>query len=741
MGGMSIESEVSFNSGRTVCDHIDATKYEVVPLFQKKTRELYILPWYFLHRGKISDFEHRLESEAERITWDTIPARVDFVFIAQHGRYAEDGCLQGTLEVLGVPYLGAKVLGAALGMDKFVQKEWLALRGIDVAKGFVIRPQEINTLEEKEVARRLEVAGIFYPVVVKPVHEGSSLGVSIVNSYDELVKAVFAAAHIDEQRVQQVLVEEKLVGTEFTVISLERYEIINGEIKPVWHPLSITEVVTNDGIFDYEQKYMPGRAQKHTPARLLPELIEAINEVVVKASEALQFKTESRIDGFVTIDGRIVIVDVNPISGMGPASFIFDQAAESGLNPSALLSHILETEMMRYGFIEPHDQKIHYTSRANSGSKIRVAVLMGGDSNEREVSLESGRNVCYKLSPEKYEAIPVFVDDAMKLHCISERQLIKPSTRAIKESLTPDQYFSWSKLSDIADFVFIGLHGGRGENGSVQGMLETLGIPYNGSGPRASALCIDKHKTNALLAHCGIAVPRNELLAKKTWASFSFKEKEAKAREVANHFGFPLIVKPHDDGCSVFVSRPNTADELVSCLDEYFTTEKDFALIEEYIQGMELTCGVIGNDEPRALPPSKAVSRGEILSMEEKFLPGAGENQTPAPLHPGAMALVKKVMESVYSVLGCKGYVRIDCFYQTAEQSPTGSERVVVLEVNNLPAMTPATCIFHQAAEIGLRPMEFVDKIITFGFELHAKEQKAKITEVIHQASLFDVVV
>lgn len=740
MGGMSVESEVSFNSGRTVCDYIDAARYEVVPLFQRKTGELFVLPWYFLHRGKISDFEHRLESEAERILWDNLPGRVDFVFIAQHGRFAEDGCLQGALEVLGLPYLGAKVLGASLGMDKSVQKEWLSLRGIDVPNGFIVAPHEINTLEEKEVVRRFDASSLSYPVIVKPVHEGSSLGVHIVNSYDELVKAVYAAAHVDVQRVQEVIVEEKLIGTEFTVIAIEKYQAINGDIKPVWQPLSITEVVTNNGIFDYAQKYMPGKANKHTPARLIPELIEEVYKVIIKASDALQFKTVSRIDGFVTVDGRIVIVDVNPISGMGPASFIFDQAAESGLNPSALLSHILETEMMRYGFIEVHDQQTNRAAQNANNSKIRVAVLMGGDSNEREIALESGRNVCYKLSPEKYEAIPVFVDDKMKLHRITERQLIKPSTRAIKESLTRDQYFSWSKLPEVADFVFIGLHGGRGENGSVQGMLETLGVPYNGSGPRASALCMDKHKTNALLAHCGIAVPKNIFLEKAYWTHLDLAEKTEKAQNIADILGLPLIVKPHDDGCSVFVSRPTTTAELVACLDDYFTTEKEQAFIEEYIRGMELTCGVIGNDQPRALPPSRAVSQGEILSMEEKFLPGAGENQTPAPLNPNAMALVKRVMESVYSIMGCKGYVRIDCFYQSAEQSSTGSERVVVLEINNLPAMTPATCIFHQAAEIGLRPMEFIDKIINFGFELHAKEQKPKVAEVIHQASLFDAV-
>jgi D-alanine-D-alanine ligase len=139
---------------------------------------------------------------------------------------------------------------------------------------------------------------------------------------------------------------------------------------------------------------------------------------------------------------------------------------------------------------------------------------------------------------------------------------------------------------------------------------------------------------------------------------------------------------------------------------------------------MELTVGVMGNETPKALPPSQAVSTSDILSIEEKFLPGAGENQTPAPLPAATLRLVQDTMEQVYTALGCKGYVRIDCFYQRADESPTGTERVVVLEINTLPGLTPATCIFHQAAEIGMRPMDFIDAIVQFGFEEHASRVK-----------------
>src|ERR1700740_23965 len=101
MGGKSIEHEVSFNSGRTICDHLDTSRYEIIPLYQTRTGLLYILPWHFLHRGKTTDFEHRLHNQASSVSWDQLKNIIDFVYIATHGRYAEDGTLQGILEIMG----------------------------------------------------------------------------------------------------------------------------------------------------------------------------------------------------------------------------------------------------------------------------------------------------------------------------------------------------------------------------------------------------------------------------------------------------------------------------------------------------------------------------------------------------------------------------------------------------------------------------------------------------------------
>ncbi|MBM3893745.1 hypothetical protein FJ365_05095 [Candidatus Dependentiae bacterium] len=363
--------------------------------------------------------------------------------------------------------------------------------------------------------------------------------------------------------------------------------------------------------------------------------------------------------------------------------------------------------------------------------KLRVAVIFGGDSNEREVSFESGRNVCYKLSPQKYDVLPLFLSDQMELFHLPQNILIKNSTRAVADLVTGEMKLEWSDLPAKADFVFLGLHGGKGENGSVQGALEMLELPYNGSGVLASALCMNKFKTNTFLRSRGFAVPQAALLEKQEWLGLAPETKDAFLNTFLkqHNLALPVITKPHDDGCSVMVSKAKTIELLVQHLDTYFASTKNTVLIEELITGIELTVGVVGNENPFAMPPSLAVAKGDILTQEEKFLPGAGENQTPAPLSAPVLALIQQTVCDAYVAVGCKGYARIDCFYQDETVSPTGKQRIVLLEFNTLPALTPATCLFHQAAELDINPMNFFDNIIQLGLELH----KSKTPTIVPQ--------
>ncbi|MCK4517935.1 ATP-grasp domain-containing protein [Candidatus Babeliales bacterium] len=716
MGGRSLEREVSFNSGRTVCDHIDASRYDVVPIFQAADGLLFLLPLKFLHRGKTADFEKRLSSEAKQVSWDNLKKLVDFIYIAVHGRYAEDGTLQGILEVLGIPYLGSKVSASALGMDKVIQKDLLRMQNISVPKDLVLTSVQIKTLSLSQVERLLAKEKLSFPFIVKPVREGSSFGISVVHSLKELPLALKKACWQDVTQEQPVLIEEKIEGMEFTCIALEKSNHLSLSVLEIgrWHCLPATEVIPEEGtgFHDYEQKYMPGRSTKITPARCSSEQMKSIHEACVRVSDTLEFSTFFRIDGFLTKDKKIIIIDPNTLSGMGPASFLFHQAAHVGLNHTQLINYLIDAELERYGLLKEvisfQELKNKKNMSKESQEKKRIIVLLGGDSNEREISLESGRNVCYKLSPSKYEVIPVFVDDQMNLYKLSAHLLIQNSTRDIKKLLTQEIQIKWDDLPSLCDFVFIALHGGKGESGSVQGTLEMLGLPYNGPGVLTSSLCMDKQKTNEFLKQKGFDVPASVLLKRGDVEAWEEKISGLK---------FPLILKPSDDGCSMLVSKVSNKKEFKVAFEEYFTSEKNILMVEEFVYGMELTCGVVGNDEITVFPPSRTVITGDILSIEEKFLPGAGENQTPAPLPAQAIALVQETIKKAYLALGCVGYSRIDCFYQDEKTSPTKKQRVVILEVNSLPGLTPATCLFHQAAEIGLKPMELIDKIVELGFE------------------------
>ncbi len=716
MGGKSIEKEVSFNSGRTVCDHLDTSRYDIIPIFQTASGQLFILPWYFLHRGKITDFQHRLANESQEIAWDDLKNLVDFVYIATHGRFAEDGTVQGFLEVLGIPYLGSGRLASALCMDKTKLKKVLSAHSIQVPHGITVTPATINNFEnhKKEILQQFEQSNLTFPLVVKPNEEGSSLGITIVTQEEDLYGALHNACTIHPEKQQSVLVEEKLEGMEFSSITITDYK--TGKLLP----LPPTEIVVekNSHIFDYDQKYMPGRAEKFTPARCSQEIINNIQKTCIQTAQILGITNIARIDGFVTKDGRVVIVDPNTLSGMAPSSFLFREAAEINMSHTDLINHLIETELQQTGDLQniiKHEQE--KAKKGMNNKKLRVAVLMGGSSNEKEISLETGRNITYKLSPHKYDITPVFVSSKMALHKINQAVLVRNSTREIELQLDQTTQIKWHDLPKFFDFVFIGLHGGHGENGAVQGTLEMLGLPYNGSDVLTSALCMDKYKTNEYLRNEGFEVPQSLLIAKDMWKD---NKKELLAT-IKKTLPLPLIAKPHDDGCSVMVKKITTEQQLAKTIEAIFAHNKTHVLIEECIAGMELTVGVIGNEKPQALPPSQAVSTAGILSIEEKFLPGAGQNLTPAPLSKPALQLVQKTMEKVYAAIGCTGYARIDCFYQSAQQSSTKKERVITLEINSLPGMTPATCIFHQAAEIGMKPMDFIDTIVKLGLQAHKK--------------------
>jgi len=343
--------------------------------------------------------------------------------------------------------------------------------------------------------------------------------------------------------------------------------------------------------------------------------------------------------------------------------------------------------------------------------RLRVGVIMGGMSSEREISLESGRNIYNNLDLSKYEGVPIFLDSKGRLWEMTLPLLVQNTTADIEARLEKEATrIPYEKLKELVDFVYIGLHGKYGEDGCLQGLLELLGIPYTGSGVLASAIGLDKHMTRRLLVASGIRVPRYLAIPEKAWQ----EQREEMEKEIEETLGYPCVVKPTREGCSTGLSVVREEEQLAPAMKKAFQWDTT-CLVEELLRGTEITCGVIGNEKPIAFLPTETPPRGDFLTVEEKFLPGEGENITPARISQEIIEKVQRVMLEAYKALGTKVYARLDGFIVDGE--------VIVTETNTLPGMTPSTCIFHQAAEEGMSPMELVTKVIELSLEAHSRKK------------------
>jgi D-alanine-D-alanine ligase len=344
--------------------------------------------------------------------------------------------------------------------------------------------------------------------------------------------------------------------------------------------------------------------------------------------------------------------------------------------------------------------------------KLRVGIIMGGISSEKEVSLESGRNIFSKIDRRQYDPVPLFMDGRAALWEIPLKLLMRNSTSDIEDDLREEAIpIPYESLKARVDVVCLGLHGKYGEDGCMQGLLELLGVPYTGSGVLASAIGMDKYVSRRIIEISGIDVPRTIPVPRRRWDT----GREAAIAEIVRAIGFPCVVKPNREGCSTAVKKVIAAEELADALDSAFEWD-NLALAEEFLSGMEVTCGVLGGDAPEALTPSETIPTDGLLSLEDKFLYGQGENKTPARLPVEQLERIRETAVGTFLALNLKGYARIDMFVR-----PDG--RIAVLEPNTLPGLTPSTVLFHQAAASGITQGGLIDRIIRSALEVHAHKR------------------
>ncbi len=305
MGGMSAEREVSFSSGRAVAEALRSLGHDVVEV-----------EW--------NDTLGCLEALRDN--------PIDAAFLALHGRFGEDGCIQGLLEMLGVPYTGSSVLASALAMDKVKSKELFRLFNVPTPPYYVLDAGvPLEALAERH--------GSFgFPVVVKPRREGSSIGVTKALDLQAFRRGVQHAREFD----QDVLVERYVAGREVHV------GLLDGRV------LGAIEVAPDNGMYDFEAKYTPGRTQYFMPARLPATRYRGILNLAERAAQALGVTGAARVDLLVTEGENEYVLEVNSLPGMTPTSLLPKIAESAGYDFAHLCDEILARARLHNGIAESH---------------------------------------------------------------------------------------------------------------------------------------------------------------------------------------------------------------------------------------------------------------------------------------------------------------------------------------------------------------------------------------------------
>lgn len=293
---------------------------------------------------------------------------------------------------------------------------------------------------------------------------------------------------------------------------------------------------------------------------------------------------------------------------------------------------------------------------------MKVGVIMGGISSEREISLQSGNSIVENINKEKYEVVPIVIDK--------------------KEDII-------NKVQGI-DFALLALHGQFGEDGTVQAVLQTLGIPYSGCGPLSSAMCMDKDVSKAILQSEGIRTA--------PWINL-MKNDKVDLKKI-NELGYPVVVKPTHGGSSVATFIVKEEKEIANCVEEAFKWDTE-VMIEKFIKGDEITCPVYGD---KMLPVIAIKPKSEFFDFASKYQDGGAE-EIVVELEEKLHKEVEKMALKTYKALKCEVYSRVDMIV-TPEGIP------YILEVNTLPGMTKNSLIPKSAAALNIDFTKLIDMII-----------------------------
>lgn len=360
--------------------------------------------------------------------------------------------------------------------------------------------------------------------------------------------------------------------------------------------------------------------------------------------------------------------------------------------------------------------------------KLRVGIMFGGRSAEHEVSLQSAKNVIAALDKKKYEPVLIgidkqghwFLNDASKFLLNADNpKLIKLNKGGDSVTLVTghDDRGALVTLNDDhrsrpVDVVFPVLHGTYGEDGTIQGMLKLMDVPFVGASVLGSAVGMDKDVMKRLLRDDGLPTAKFLSVTRGQQRLLSFKR-------IKNIFGLPFFVKPANLGSSVGISKVHSKKEFGPAIRDAF--RYDFKiLIEEFIKGRELECSVLGNERVRASLPGEVIPHHEFYSYEAKYIDDDGAAlEVPAQLPAPVVRRVQELAVAAFKALNLEGMARVDFFLR-------GKKEVIINEANTIPGFTKISMYPKLWQASGLSYSELIDRLIQLALQRHAREKKLK---------------
>lgn len=334
------------------------------------------------------------------------------------------------------------------------------------------------------------------------------------------------------------------------------------------------------------------------------------------------------------------------------------------------------------------------TNDFKTANPLRVALLCGGISNEREISFSSADEVRPEIEAAGHTVVTI---DTGGAEFIEELRACK------------------------VDVAFIALHGKGGEDGTIQGLLELMGIPYVGSGVAASAIALDKMRSKLLFEAAGLRTPTAAVLTKKDFyrcfADLPSDDTADKKRQLAKklidtfvkEIGLPCVVKPTDDGSSFGISIVRAREDIYQAFATGFEISEEL-LIEALVEGVEVTVPIIGNDDPQALPIIEIVPVNEFYDYDSKYCEGGSRHIIPARLDPEQLNACEEDAYAAYEIIGCRGMARVD-FIVSEKGVPW------ILEINTIPGMTTTSLLPDSARAAGISTPELYDRLLRWALE------------------------